>query len=448
MTLLSLIVCLFVLKYIALEAINDDNERYQSYVIADMLHQSSDDLTNMARLYVSTGNKKYRTYYDEILAIRNGASPRPLHYDELYWDLVTEKERPQAYGPPKSLNSMMLDHHFTLKEFSLLTKAENRSNELTATEIKAMNAIEGKYEDRTGNYSIISKPNPKLAQKIVFGPDYMKAKYEVMKPLQDFFTRVNHRTFLTNEKIDADLSKVIFLALLLSFLSTIMMLFFIVHALKSLSKANQENDLLLLNILPESIASRLKMGEEEIADEYSQASVMFADIINFTELTEQLGAKKTVNILNRLFAEFDNLTEQYNVEKVKTIGDNYMAVSGVPVQSTKHAMNIANYALAILDKMIAFNEANQMQLQFRIGITYGGVIAGIIGHKKFVYDIWGNVVNFASRLEETALPNKIHISEKMAFMLEDEFIVEPRGTLTMKGIGTVKTFFLLGKKTA
>lgn len=123
-----------------------------------------------------------------------------------------------------------------------------------------------------------------------------------------------------------------------------------------------------------------------------------------------------------------------------------MAVSGVPEQTTRHAINIANYALAVLDKMMAFNKENQMNLQFRIGITYGTVIAGIIGHKKFVYDIWGNVVNLASRLEETSLPNKIHISEKMAFMLADEFIVEPRDVLKMKGIGEVKTYFLLGKK--
>ena len=188
------------------------------------------------------------------------------------------------------------------------------------------------------------------------------------------------------------------------------------------------------------------MGEESIADEFPQASVMFADIINFTQLTEQLGAKKTVNVLNLLFAELDQLTEKYYVEKVKTIGDNYMAVSGVPEQTTRHAINIANYALAIIDKLLSFNQDNKMQLQLRIGITYGPVVAGIIGHKKFVYDVWGNVVNLASRLEETSLPNKIHISEKMAFMLQDEFIVEPRGTVEMKGIGSIRTYFLLGKK--
>ncbi|PWY56881.1 guanylate cyclase [Legionella qingyii] len=446
LSLVSLIICLFALKHIAVQEVIDGNERYQLYMLANKLRQSSDDLTEMARLYVVTGEQKYRKYYNEILSIRNGTSPLPLNYDELYWDLVIDNKRPQPYGSAKSLSAMMLEHHFTLKEFSLLAKAENQSNQLSETEIKAMNLFDGKYQDKSGDYTIIGKPNPQLAQQMVFGADYMSAKLQVMKPLQEFFTLIDSRTFLTNEKIDIEMSKIIALALALSLLSTILMLFFIIHALKTLSRVNEENDLLLLNILPEAIASRLKMGEEDIADEYTQASVMFADIINFTQLTEQLGAKKTVNILNRLFAELDKLTEKYHVEKVKTIGDNYMAVSGVPEQTTRHAINIANYALAILERMLTFNQENQMNLQFRIGITYGTVIAGIIGHKKFVYDIWGNVVNLASRLEETSLPNKIHISEKMAFMLQDEFLIEPRGTTEMKGIGNVKTYFLLGKK--
>lgn len=445
-TLVSLIICLFALKHIAVQEVIDGNERYQLYMLANTLRQSSDDLTELARLYVVTGEKKYRDYYNETLAIRNGTSPRPLNYNELYWDLVIGTNSPQSYSPAKSLAAMMLEHHYTLKEFSLLTEAENRSNKLAETEIKAMNMVEGKYQDKSGNYAIIGKPNTQLAIQMVFGDDYMKAKLQVMKPLQEFFNRIDSRTFLINEKIDIEMSQIIAWALALSLLSTILMLFFIIHALKTLSKVNEENDLLLLNILPETIASRLKMGEEDIADEFSQASVMFADIINFSQMTEQLGAKKTVNILNRLFAELDKLTEKYYVEKVKTIGDNYMAVSGVPEQTTRHAINIANYSLAILDKMLTFNQENQMELQFRIGITYGPVIAGIIGHKKFVYDIWGNVVNLASRLEESSLPNKIHISEKMAFMLQDEFIVEPRGTMEMKGIGTIKTYFLLGKK--
>lgn len=445
-TLLGLIFCLFALRIIALQEFQSDNARYESYLIADRLRQSSDDLTAMARLYVSTGEKKYREYYKEILAIRNGTAPRPLKYDEIYWDLVMDNKRPKPYGPPKSLEAMMLEHHFTLQEFALLSDAVNKSDLLSQLEIKAMNLYEGKYQDSAGKYTIIGKPNPQLAQKILFDETYMQTKANVMRPIQVFFDQVSSRTKATTDHLDAKMSKVILLAISLSILSTILMLISIFQALKSLSKANTENDLLLLNILPEAIASRLKLGEEDIADEFAQASVMFADIINFTELTEQLGAKKTVTILNQIFAELDNLTEQYHIEKVKTIGDNYMAVSGIPIQSTEHAKNMANYALAILEKMKPFNKSRQLNLQFRIGMTYGTVIAGVIGHKKFVYDVWGNVVNLASRLEESSLPNKIHISEKMAFMLEDEFILEPREEQIIRGVGKLKTYFLLGKK--
>lgn len=446
LTLACLIFCLFMLKNIAIDQFNSDNERYQSYVVADRLRQSSDDLTRMARLYVSTGKQKYRDFYHEILSIRKGMAPRPIRYDELYWDLITNDARPRPYGPAKSLSDMLLEQHLTLREFALLNDAENSSDQLSQTEIKAMELMEGNYEDNNGQFTIKGKPDPQLAKQLLFGDEYMKEKAKVMAPIQTFFAQVNLRTHNTNNALNTKMSKIILVAIILAILSTLLTLSFILQALKSLSKANEEKELLLLNILPETIASRLKLGEEDIADEYPQASVMFADIINFTALTEHLGAKKTVHILNQLFAELDCLSEKYHVEKVKTIGDNYMAVSGVPIQTTKHAENIANYALEILKIMEVFNASMHLKLQLRIGITYGTVIAGIIGHKKFAYDIWGNVVNLASRLEESSLPNKIHISEKMAFMLKDEYILELRGAMTIKGVGEMNTYFLVGKK--
>ncbi|MFJ1268862.1 adenylate/guanylate cyclase domain-containing protein [Legionella lytica] len=445
-TLITLIYCLFELKRYSAQEMFTELDRHKANSIADELRQSSEDLTTMARLYVATSNKKYRNYYDQVLAIRNGVAPRPLNYDKPYWDLIITNKSPKDYQTPKSLGQMMLEHHFTLKEFALLTKAENKSNALTQIELKAMNAVDGKFQDHSGHYTIQGKPDSELAQKLLFNDEYMLIKTEVMQPLREFFVEVNSRVQRTILSIEAQIQHTLSIALGLAFLSTIIMIFSIVQTLRSLSKANEENDLLLLNILPESIASRLKLGEQNIADEYPQASVMFADIINFSELTDQLGPKKTVTVLNKLFAELDSITEKYHVEKVKTIGDNYMAVAGVPVQTTQHAINMANYALAVLERMHAFNAAQQMNLQFRIGMTYGTVIAGVIGHKKFLYDVWGNVVNLASRLEKSALPNKIHISEKMAFMLEEEFIVEPYDTITVKGFGPIKTYFLLDKR--
>lgn len=240
---------------------------------------------------------------------------------------------------------------------------------------------------------------------------------------------------------------VIIIAILLAALSTVVMIISVLKALNTLTAANKESELLLLNILPASIAERLKRGEGQIADEYHQASVLFADIVGFTAMTAKLGVKRVVPLLSMLFEQLDNLTVKFGVEKVKTIGDNYMVVSGVPNPSSDHAIRLADYALALLEVLVAFNEQNKTDIQMRIGMTFGPVVAGIIGHKKFIYDVWGEVVNIASRMESTSLPGMIQISEKMAFMLEDTFVLKQREELVeVKGIGLTKNYFLLGKK--
>ena len=163
-------------------------------------------------------------------------------------------------------------------------------------------------------------------------------------------------------------------------------------------------------------------------------------------MTAFLGAKKIVPLLNALFAEFDNLTEVYNVEKVKTIGDNYMAVSGVPTPNEDHASNLADYALSILTKLVEFNEVYKTNVQMRLGMTFGPVVAGVIGHKKFIYDIWGDVVNIASRMESTSLPGKIQITEKMALILKENYVIEEREPFEIKGYGVLKNYFLIARK--
>jgi class 3 adenylate cyclase len=224
------------------------------------------------------------------------------------------------------------------------------------------------------------------------------------------------------------------------------MVFSIIKALRIISRAAKENELLLLNILPSSIANRLKEGEELIADEYPQASVLFSDIVGFTAMTSQIGTTKMVDILGHLFDEFDLLASQYGVEKIKTIGDNYMAVAGVPVPAADHAIRLANFALAMKEKVKEFAQQHNIQLQMRTGMTYGAVIAGVIGHKKFIYDVWGDVVNTASRMESTGVPGEIQITEKMALLLEDQFIVEARSEIEVKGKGLMKTYLLKGKR--
>lgn len=445
--LISLLVCLLLLKSIADQQIRSANERYDSYQLADELRQTSDDLTKMVRLYVVTGDKKYRQYFNEILSIRNGLSPRPLKYNQIYWDLVTDSTRPRSFSRAKSLNALLIEHGFTLSEYALLKEAENRSNDLAKLETKAMNAMEGKFEDASGKYTLTGKPNPELARQLVFSTQYEEAKANIMLPLQKFFESVETRTARQYNILNRRMLWVIALAIILSALSTIVMIISIVKALRTLHQASKETDLLLLNILPGPIADRLKKGEELIADEFPQASVMFADIVGFTQMTFKFGATKMVRILNELFEEFDNAVEKYGVEKVKTIGDNYMAIAGVPIQTTDHATRLANYALEIMHRLKEFNKRNNYDFQMRVGMTYGAVVAGVIGHKKFIYDVWGDVVNTASRMESTSIPGHIQLTEKMALMLEDNFIVEPREEeIDVKGIGRMRTYFLKGRK--
>lgn len=437
---------LLLLRYLAYQQIRSSNELYHSYKIATDLRQTSGDLTKMARLYVITGEKKYWNFFNEILSIRKGTSPRPVNYDQVYWDLIIGDAHPQPYGPPLSLEDRMIQNNFTLPEFELLHKAEDRSNALGRVEIKAMMMRDGKFDDGTGTYSLRGNPNLPLAIKLVFGTEYMKKKALIMEPIQQFFTMVDERTRSQYNSYSSWMIYVLVITIILAVLSAIVMIISIVKALNSLSAATKENELLLLNILPASIAERLKQGELQIVDEFSQASVLFADIVGFSSMTAVLGAKKIVPLLNALFEEFDNLTELYRVEKVKTIGDNYMAVTGLPIPCAEHAINLANYVLAVLSKLEEFNAKQGTQIELRIGMTFGPVVAGVIGHKKFIYDVWGNVVNVASRMESTSLPGKIQLTEKMALLLEDNFIIEQREPIEVKGIGIITTYFLLGKK--
>jgi len=445
--IVSLFSSLLVLEHLSKLQIKSANNRYQSYLLADELRQSSDDLTKMVRLYVITGDPKFREYFNEILSIRNGETPLPENYHLIYWDLVSPDSKQLRPGTEsKSLKERMIAQGFTLEEFSLLRRSENESNALAKLEIEAMNAVEGKFNDGTGNYTVTSDPNPELAKKIVFGKSYLEQKRKIMAPLQEFFEEVELRTAEKNQTLNREVLLTITIAIILSILSAVIMVISIYRALSSIAKTTSDNEVLLLNVLPSPIADRLKQGEEPIADEIPQASVLFADIVGFTNTTLKYGASRMVMLLNQLFDEFDLLSDKYGVEKVKTIGDNYMAVAGVPDQVPDHAIRMANFALALLEKVKEFNELHQLNFELRIGMTYGSVVAGVIGHKKFIYDIWGDVVNIASRMESTGETGKIQITDKMAMMLSEKFEVQERKEVDVKGIGKIKTFFLLGKK--
>jgi adenylate cyclase len=213
-----------------------------------------------------------------------------------------------------------------------------------------------------------------------------------------------------------------------------------------LDAEKQRAEQLLLNILPPSIADRLQQGERNIADKFDEATVLFADIINFTPLSEKYSAEEIVRMLNEVFSAFDTLADKYGVEKIKTMGDSYMAACGIPIQRPDHASAMADMALDMLTILQDFNARSQEQLNIRIGIHSGPIIAGVIGAKKFIYDLWGDTVNTASRMESHSEPGKIHVTGTVYQSLQGSYTFQDRGEIEVKGKGNMNTYFLLGKK--
>lgn len=210
----------------------------------------------------------------------------------------------------------------------------------------------------------------------------------------------------------------------------------------AIEQQNRENESLLLNILPGAIAERLKNGDENIVDSFASVSVLFADLVGFTPMSSSMSPEALVGVLNDLFSEFDKLARQHHVEKIKTIGDCYMAVAGVPVARPDHDIAAARMALSMIDSVSALNARRGTQLDVRIGLHSGPVVAGIIGSSKFAYDLWGDTVNTASRMESTSLPGRIQISAAMAASLGERFVLTERGEIEVKGKGPMTTYWL------
>jgi class 3 adenylate cyclase len=207
----------------------------------------------------------------------------------------------------------------------------------------------------------------------------------------------------------------------------------------------EKSERLLLNILPGTIAGRLKAGEKTIANGHPIVSVMFADLCGFTALSRKTTPDDLVRMLNEIFTAFDNIVENHRVEKIKTIGDCYMMVGGLPNHRDDHAHVVADAAIEMVEALKRINEKNGTELAMRIGIHSGPVVAGVIGKIKFTYDLWGDTVNVASRMESSGMPGRIHLSEQTRATLDSHFILEERGMVECKGLGQVKTFFLNGR---
>ena len=215
---------------------------------------------------------------------------------------------------------------------------------------------------------------------------------------------------------------------------------------KELQIEKERSESLLLNMLPATIAKKLKHSRASMADGFEEVSVLFADIVGFTELSSRMSPTQVVGLLNRIFSIFDNLCDRHKLEKIKTIGDAYMVVSGLPHPRIDHAEAIAEMALDMQEAISEVKAIEGTQISMRIGINSGPVVAGVIGTKKFIYDLWGDTVNVASRMESLGIAEAIQVTEATYMRIHDKFHLEQRGMISVKGKGEMMTYWLSGKK--
>jgi class 3 adenylate cyclase/HAMP domain-containing protein len=209
-----------------------------------------------------------------------------------------------------------------------------------------------------------------------------------------------------------------------------------------IEQKNLENENLLLNILPGPIAHRLKSGERDIADSYAQATVLFADVVGFTNMAASREPAEILMFLNGLFTRFDAAAKRHGIEKIKTIGDAYMAVSGILPTHPDHVKQMVEMGLEMLEAVKAYREISKIPFSIRVGVNTGPVVAGVVGTTKFIYDLWGDTVNIASRMESTGIPGAIQVSRAVYDELRDDYAFESRGKIEVKGKGLIETWLL------
>ncbi len=217
------------------------------------------------------------------------------------------------------------------------------------------------------------------------------------------------------------------------------------RSLADLTREREKSERLLRNILPDTVAERLKNDVGTIAESFPSVSVLFADLCGFTTFSQTVDAPRLVDLLDEIFSTFDHLANAHGVEKIKTIGDAYMAVAGLPEPREDHAEAVAGMGLGMLEAFRGVMRNRDLAMEVRIGIHSGPVVAGVIGKHKFSYDLWGDTVNMASRMESHGEPSRVHVSEATQALLRDRFRFADRGEMTVKGKGLQRTFFLLGR---
>ncbi|MEO5918452.1 MAG: adenylate/guanylate cyclase domain-containing protein [Candidatus Limnocylindrales bacterium] len=217
-------------------------------------------------------------------------------------------------------------------------------------------------------------------------------------------------------------------------------------ALDALDVEHQRSETLLLNVLPRAIAERLKAGATTIADAHPEVTVLFADVVDFTPYAERTRPEEVVSVLDGIFTAFDEIADRHGLEKIKTIGDAYLLVGGLPEPRADHARTVALAALELVEANDRLATATGTGFKIRIGMDSGPVIAGVIGRRKFSYDLWGDTVNTAARMESHGAAGRIHVTGRVEAQLRGAFHFEPRGTINLKGKGATEAFFLVGPR--
>lgn len=338
---------------------------------------------------------------------------------------LTSSEKAKLAGEGNSLPELIRENLFKAKELLEKTGALYELR-LVFRNLSDISVYEGDYKSALEYFkehkrlqdSIFSKENESRIMGIEFKRDSdLKQKEIEIQKLQ-----------LSRAK-----TQQMYLVLGLLLLSVIAVM---------LIQQRAKSESLLLNILPQKIAQRLKKKEYPIADQFENASIVFIDIVGFTDISGQHSPKDLVALLNTIFTKLDVLVEKYGLEKIKTIGDCYMAVAGVPVESDHHADDVAKFAIEAREQIKGHLTPDGRELAFRTGIDAGAVVAGVIGKKKFIYDLWGDAVNTASRMESSGEQGRIQITDRFRKMLKESYHFIPRGVIQIKGKGQMETFFL------
>ena len=429
---LTVLGCLFLLLKLENEEIANTKKFYSGHLLVDELRQSSDDLTKMVRLYVLTGDQKYAHWYDDVLRIRQGLVPTPENYYEIYWDLILNtKDIPPSEGKMISLKRRIQNAGFPPEEEEFLLQSELYTDRLVQIEQEAIYAMEGKFKNASGLYSIQGAPNPQVAAKLVSNSEYMQQKAEVVKPLQQFYTHFNLRIQKQIERQEILNRNIIFLSMAALLALAFFMIRFLLKALRSLNLAAESNEHLLLSALPPAISEKIQQGKGSDVSE-CEACVLFLDVGIEGDSTE-----KNTTILQLLYTELDRIAEMYQVERIRTIQENYMVASGLSEKEDSAAEQLADFMLAAKQKIQEWEKTYHLVFYFKAGMASGTVISGTLDQKKYLYDLWGDVLKVASALETNGVKNEIQMTKKLASELKGFKIVEK--------VGEAKVCFLRGR---